>query len=85
MDDNRYTEIMVEADVEMMYHCGEIHNFTIKDISCLWSWDETSREAAEYWAVWDYVGAHYNFDWMSIKSWTGSPVKKALEPDQRIN
>ena len=72
---DRYTNILVDADVEMMYHCGEIENFRIENIPCLWVWDETSREAAEYWAVWDYVGANFNFDWMSVKSWSGSPVE----------
>ena len=72
---DRYTHIMVDADVEMMYHCGEVANFRIENIPCLWVWDEMTRETAEYWAVWDYVGANFNFDWMSIKSWSGSPVK----------
>jgi len=83
--ESRYTEIMVEADVEMMYHCGEIETLNIRGIPCLWSWDETSRDAAEYWAIWDHVGAYYTFDWMSIKSWTGSPVKNTVELDQRTN
>ena len=48
---DRYTNILVDADVEMMYHCGEIENFRIENIPSLWVWDETSREAAEYWAV----------------------------------
>ena len=82
---DRYTNILVDADVEMMFHHGkpEPTKIRIKDIPCLWVWDETSREAAEYWAVWDYVGATFTFDWMSIKSWSGSPVK--VDTPERIN
>jgi len=82
---DRYTNILVDADVEIMFHHGkpEPTKIRIKDIPCLWVWDETSREAAEYWAVWDYVGATFTFDWMSIKSWSGSPVK--VDTPERIN
>lgn len=72
---DRYTHIIVDADVEMMFHCGKIESFSITGIPCLWIWDELTRDAAEYWAVWDFVGAVYDFDWMSIKSWSGSPIK----------
>jgi len=72
----RQTEIMVEADVEIMYHNGYVDNKRLTDIPCVWVWDEMSREAAEYWAVWEYVGNSFTFEWMSIKSWVGSPVKK---------
>ena len=82
---DRYTNILVDADVEMMFHHGkpEPTKIRIKDIPCLWVWDETSREAAEYWAVWDYVGANFTFDWMSVKSWSGSPVK--VDNNESIN
>ena len=85
--ESRYTNLVVEADVEIMFHHGKNKptKIRISDIPCLWIWDETSREAAEYWAVWDHVGAEYNFDWMSIKSWSGSPVKNTVELEQRIN
>lgn len=72
---NRQTEILVDADVEMMFHCGKVETFRLCDIPCLWKWDEVSRETAEYWAIFDHIGNNYTFDWMSIKSWTGSPVK----------
>lgn len=73
---DRYTVIMVEADVEMMYLNGYVESVTVSSIPCRWLWDEMSREAAEYWAVWEYIGDNYTFEWMSIKSWVGSPVKK---------
>lgn len=77
---DRYTNILVDADVEIMFYHSNVEptKIRIKDIPCLWVWDETSREAAEYWAVWDYVGSEYTFDWMSIKSWSGSPVKEKI-------
>ena len=45
---DRYTHIMVDADVEIMFHHGKPKptKIRIKDIPCLWVWDETSREAA---------------------------------------
>jgi hypothetical protein len=72
----RQTEIMVSADIEMMFASGTVEKFRLSDIPCNWVWDEMSREAAEYWAAFDHVSNNYKFDWMSIKSWTGSPVKK---------
>ena len=73
---NRQTDLLIDVDVEMMFHCGKIENFRLGNIPCVWEWDETSREAAEYWAAFDHIGDNYNFDWMSIKSWSSSPVKK---------
>ncbi len=73
---DRRTQITVEADVEIMYLNGYVDEKRITGIPCTWVWDEMSREAAEYWAVWEHVGANYTFEWMSIKSWVGSPVKK---------
>ena len=73
---DRRTQIMVEADVEIMYLNGYVDNKRLTDIPCVWVWDEMSREAAEYWAVWEHIGSNYTFEWMSIKSWVGSPVKK---------
>jgi len=73
---DRYTNILVDADVEMMFHCGEIEKLRICNIPCVWVWDESSREAAEYWAALDHISENYTFDWMSVKSWSGSPVKE---------
>jgi len=70
------TNIEVSADIEMMFASGNTENFRLSGIPCQWVWLEMSREAAEYWAVFDHVSNNYKFDWMSIKSWTGSPVKE---------
>jgi len=73
---SRQTEILVDVEVEMMFASGNTERFRLGDIPCTWVWDEVSREAAEYWAAFDHIGNNYTFDWMSIKSWTGSPVKE---------
>jgi predicted RNA-binding Zn ribbon-like protein len=75
----RQTDIMVEADVEMMLKNGKVERFRLADIPCTWIWDDMSREAAEYWAALDHVSDNYKYDWMSIKSWVGSPVKENKE------
>jgi hypothetical protein len=74
---DRYTHIMVDADVEMMTpDFGKIEKFRISNIPCVWVWDESSREAAERMAVLNYIGNRYDFDWVEVESWSGSPVKK---------
>ena len=75
----RETKILVEAQVELMFDNGNVSHFTIENIPCLWLWDETSRECAEYWSALDYVTDNFEFDWMSIKSWSGSPVKEETQ------
>ena len=72
----RQTKLLVSADVEMMFASGEVESFRLDAIPCTWLWDETSRECAEYWAILNCVDDHYKYDWMSVKSWTGSPVKE---------
>ena len=75
----RQTRILVEADVEMMFETGEVESFRLANIPCTWIWDEMSRDCAEYWAALDHVADNYKYDWMTIKSWVGSPVKENLE------
>ena len=71
----RETKITVSAQVEMQFANGNVSHMTIDNIPCVWLWDETNRENAEYWAVLDYVADHFKYDWVSVKSWTGSPRK----------
>ena len=73
---NRQTDLLIDVDFEMMFRCGEVEGFRLGNIPCVWKWDEMSREAAEYWAAFDHIRDNYDFDWMSIKSWSSSPVKK---------
>ena len=72
----RETKLMISVDIEMMFASGKVESFRLSDIPCTWVWDEMSREAAEYWAAFDHIGDNYTFDWFTIKSWTGSPVKE---------
>jgi len=71
---DRCTNLLISVDIEMMFYCGKVETFRLSDIPCVWTWDEMSREAAEYWSAFDHIGNNYNFDWMSIKSWVSSPV-----------
>jgi len=73
---DRYTELLIDVDVEMMFHCGKIESFRISNIPCTWVWYESSRDAAEYWAALDHISENYVFDWFTVKSWSGSPIKK---------
>ena len=72
----RETHITIEAQVELQFSNGNVSHMTIENIPCLWRWDETSRDCAEYWAALDHVSDNYDFDWMTIRSWTGSPKKE---------
>ena len=76
---DRCTNLTVDVDVEMRFHCGNVGSFRIVNIPCVWQWDEVSRDAACYWAAFDHIGENYNFDWMSIKCWSSSPVKEKVQ------
>ena len=78
---DRCTNLLIDADVDIMLHKGKIKPTTvhISSIPCVWTWDESSREAAEYWAVVEHVNEEWNYDWMSIKSWSSSPVDNHRE------
>ena len=80
---DRCTKLLIDVDVEMMFYCGKVETFHLGNIPCVWTWDEMSREAAEYWAAFDHIGDNYNFDWMSIKSWSSSPIDTT--PNQPYN
>ena len=76
---NRQTRILVDADVTVRHReTSEEEALTLKNIECVWHWDDLSREAAEYWAVMDYLVDTFgnNIDWFSIKGWSGSPMKE---------
>lgn len=76
----RKTELLVSADIEMMFSTGNSYSFRLSDIPCTWEWDEMSRAACEYWAAFEYVSNTWqNWDWFSIKSWTGSLAKGDAE------
>lgn len=73
---DRKTNILVDADIIIrMRETGEEQNLTVDSIPCTWEWDESSRDAAEYWAVADWITDTFgnNIDWFSIKGWSGTP------------
>ena len=50
----RKTELLVEADIQIWLGRTEgLQVITVRDIPCVWEWDNGSRFAAEYWAVYD--------------------------------
>jgi len=44
----------------------------VRNVNFTWNWDESSREAAEYWAAVDYISNTYGPDWFSISAWGSS-------------
>ena len=75
----RETNITVEGEVILRQADGTEDRFTIGGIPCLWKWDEGSRNAAEYWALFDHVAENYTFDWMSIVCWSGTPEREKAD------
>ena len=76
---DRETRIDVDADVIIRHkETAKEESLTVRGIECVWHWDDSSRDAAEYWAVTDYLCYTFGntIDWFSIKSWTGSPRKE---------
>tara|TARA_R110000764_G_scaffold132281_2_gene220116 strand:+ start:507 stop:746 length:240 start_codon:yes stop_codon:yes gene_type:complete len=76
---DRETRIHVDADVIIRNkETTKEENISVNGIECVWHWDDGSRDAAEYWAVIDWVSNTFgnNIDCFSIKSWTSSPKKE---------
>ena len=74
----RETRLFVDAEFVIRHReTAKEESMTVKGIECVWHWDDGTRDAAEYWAVIDWVSNTFgnNIDWFSIKSWTGSPKK----------
>jgi len=77
-----HTNILVDADILIRNRStGKEAHLSVKDIRCLWIWDDISRETAEYWAVADWIAETFGngIDWFTIKSWTGSPIKEGKD------
>ena len=74
----RTTEILVSADIEVwLKGAKEKQEIRVNNIPCTWGWDETSRGAAEAWAVHDWVATAFgdNIETYWIQCIVGSPVK----------
>jgi len=77
----RETRIHVSADIIIRNReAAKEENLSVNGIECVWHWDDGSRDAAEYWAVIDWVSNTFgnNIDWFNVTSWTGSPVKEKV-------
>ena len=77
----RETKITVDAEIKIRHReTGEEETLAVHGISTTWLWDEGSRDAAEYWAVADWVAQTFgnDIDWFSIGSWTGTPERGIL-------
>lgn len=75
----RETRIFVDADVIIRNReTTEEKDLTLHGIECVWHWDDSTRDAAEYWAVADYISQRFgnSIDWFTIKAWTGTPKKE---------
>ena len=76
------TNILIEADIIIrIRETGEEQKLTVHDLPCLWVWADGSRDAAEYWAVLDWIENTFgnNVDWFSVACIVGSPVKEGKE------
>ena len=72
-----HTNILVSSDITIrLRSTSEEQNLTVDNIPCLWVWADGSRDAAEYWAVADWIAETFGtkVDWFSIKCVVGSPV-----------
>ena len=73
----RKTEILVEADIQIWTNGPDsLQEITVRDIPCTWEWDESSRGAAEAWAVHDWIDNTFgdNLETYWILCVVGSPV-----------
>jgi hypothetical protein len=72
----REPRLTIDAEITLRHReTGEEENLTVHGIEAIWQWDDLTRDAAEYWAVVDWIGQTFGnrIDWFSITSCTGSP------------
>ena len=62
----------LDAVVDVTTLIGEEHQLNINGIRCIWQWDQMTREAAELWAIIDYVADTFNFTTFSVVSYTST-------------
>ena len=78
----RTTELLVSADLEIwLKDSNEKQEIRVHFIPCTWKWDESTRQAAETWAVHDWVATALgdNIETYWIQCVVGSPVKPHLK------
>ena len=64
----------IEAQVELTHISGNIEDVVISGIPCVWDWDTNTREAAELWAIVDYVADNFIFSRFYIVCYHSSPA-----------
>jgi len=64
----RISKHLVDATVNVITKDGEEHTVNINNIPCTWVWEDITREAAELWAVIDYVADNFDFESFSVVS-----------------
>ena len=69
------SEHTVEATVDVVTKDGQEHTVTIMGIPVVWEWEVMSREAAEFWAILDYISDHFQFASFSVKCYSSSAAK----------
>jgi len=75
----RETKLYVGADIIIRHReTAKEESLTVEGIECVWHWDDSTRDTAEYWAVVDWISQTFgnSIDWFTIKGWTGSPKKE---------
>jgi hypothetical protein len=73
------TNLVIEADIAIrIRETGEEQKLTVRDLPCTWVWAEGSRDAAEYWAVSDWIAKTFgnNIDWFNVICIVSSSVKE---------
>jgi len=79
MDTERKSNHIIKAYVELQHPSGKIEDVVISGIPCVWDWDTNTREAAELWAVMDYVANNFAVDGFSASSYDSSPAVEIKE------
>lgn len=72
MNTERKSNHIIKAYVELQHPSGNMEEVVISGIPCVWYWDTNSREAAELWAVMDYVADNFVFSGFSVTSYDSS-------------
>ena len=67
---------LVSAEVECTRKDGSTGVLQFKNIPLVWRWDVMSREAAELWAILDYVADNFDFESFSVVNYTSSSSVK---------
>lgn len=67
---------MVDAQVLITTDDGQESTVEIKGIPCYWSWEDNTREAAELWAVINYVADNIECAVFCVMSLTSSSAVK---------